>query len=117
MVEVKVDEGRLILEMEGLDKLWTLRSRIEIPLKHVRGARFDPSVAQQATKAFLEVGLHLPGLIMAGTVYQEGRRVFCDVKDASKTVVIDLLDERYDELIVEVADPMAVVEQIRSALG
>jgi hypothetical protein len=64
-----------------------------------------------------EVGLHFPGLIMAGTVYQEGRRVFCDVKNADKTVVIDLLDERYDELIVEVADPLAVVQQIQAAMS
>ena len=33
------------------------------------------------------------------------------------TVVIELRDERYDELIVEVADPQLTVELVRAALA
>ena len=33
-----------------------------------------------------------------------------------RTVVIELRDERYDELIVEVADPLSVAERVRAAL-
>jgi hypothetical protein len=38
------------------------------------------------------------------------------VHHPEKTIVIDLQDERYTELIIEVADPQAAVELIQSAL-
>ena len=37
---------------------------------------------------------HAWGLITAGTFYQEGERVFWDVHEPEKTVVIRLKDER-----------------------
>ena len=52
----------------------------------------------------------------AGTFYQDGKRVFWDVHNPDNTVVIELRDERYNELIVEVADPNAAVELVKSAL-
>ena len=36
--------------------------------------------------------------------------------DPNNTVVIDLKDERYNELIVEVPDPQAAVEFVKSVL-
>ena len=55
-------------------------------------------------------------MLTAGTFYQHGKRVFWDVHNPENTVVIELRDERYDELIVEVADPQLTVEQVRAAL-
>jgi hypothetical protein len=50
------------------------------------------------------------GVLTAGTFYQHGKRVFWDVHNPDNTVVIELKDERYNELIVEVADPQALPE-------
>ena len=58
----------------------------------------------------------VPGVITAGTFYQDGRRIFWDVHHPKKTIVIDLHDERCNELIVEVADPEAAVRLIENAL-
>jgi hypothetical protein len=59
----------------------------------------------------------MPGVITAGTFYQEGERVFWDVHDPEKTVVIRLKDERYARLVIEVEDPPATVAAIQEALG
>jgi hypothetical protein len=48
--------------------------------------------------------------------YQNGKRVFWDVHNPDQTVVIELKDERYNELIVEVADPKAAVELVKAGL-
>jgi hypothetical protein len=56
-------------------------------------------------------------VLTAGTFYQHGKRVFWDVHNPENTVVIELRDERYDELIVEVADPQLTVELVRAALA
>jgi hypothetical protein len=62
------------------------------------------------------LGTNVPGVIAAGTFYQDGKRVFWDVHHPEKTIVIDLHDERYNELVVEVADPEAAVRLIQNAL-
>jgi hypothetical protein len=61
-------------------------------------------------------GTNIPGVLTAGTFYQDGRRVFWDVHNPDNTVVIELRDERYNELIVEVADPQTAVEMVKGAL-
>ena len=63
-------------------------------------------------------GTNIPGVLTAGTgtFYQDGKRVFWDVQNPENTVVIELKDERYNELIVEVADPQAAVELVKAAV-
>jgi hypothetical protein len=42
--------------------------------------------------------------------------VFWDVHDPEKSIIIQLHDDRFDELIVEVNDPAAVVNRIKTRL-
>lgn len=58
----------------------------------------------------------MPGVITAGTFYQDGKRVFWDVHHPEKTIVIDLHDERFNQLVVEVADPDAAVKMVQTVL-
>jgi hypothetical protein len=62
-------------------------------------------------------GTYVPGVITAGTFYQEGERVFWDVYDPDSTVVIQLKDERYVRLVIEVDDPSATAAAIRGVPG
>ncbi len=55
-------------------------------------------------------------MLTAGTFSQDGKRVFWDVHNPENAVVIELNDERYNELIVEVADPKAAVEVVKAGL-
>jgi hypothetical protein len=111
VADVRIDGETLIIEMAGLDKLWALKSRLEIPLANVRGATADPGVVHER-KGIRAPGTHLPGVITAGTFHVDGERVFWDVHDGSRAVVIELDDERYARLVVEVADPRATVALI-----
>ena len=47
MAQVHIDGDALVVEIEGLDKLWALKSRLEIPLVNVRGATADPGVIKE----------------------------------------------------------------------
>jgi hypothetical protein len=117
MVEITVTGDELHLEVKGLDKLWAFRSRLEIPLRNVAGVRADTEIARGWYKGIKAPGTSLPGFIRAGTFYHDGKRVFWDVHDPERTIVLDLHDERYDQLIVEVADPAEVIARVRRALG
>src|ERR1039458_6578746 len=116
MVDLSIANGNLELHVRGADQLWALKSSLEIPLRHIAGIRADPSVAHGWWHGIRLPGTNIPGVLTAGTFYQHGKRVFWDVHNPENTVVIELRDERYDELIVEVADPQLTVEQVRAAL-
>ncbi|MFC9627109.1 hypothetical protein ACFTXM_46605 [Streptomyces sp. NPDC056930] len=115
MAHISIDDGNLIVEIEGLDKLWALKSRLTIPLAHVRGATVDPGIVKES-KGLRAPGTHFPGLITAGTFHVDGERVFWDVRDPAKAVVIQLTDERYARLVVQVSDPHANVALVENAL-
>jgi hypothetical protein len=97
-----------------MDQLWALKSNLEIPLARIAGVRADGAgmVAwrQDARNQY-------SGVITAGTFYQDGKRVFWDVHDAAKVIVIDLRDETYQQLIVEVVDSDATVQVIKDVLA
>jgi len=116
LVDLSVAEGKLTLHVRGADKLWAFKSSLEIPLVHIAGVRADPQAARGWYHGIRLPGTNVPGVITAGTFYQDGKRVFWDVHDPEKTIVIDLPDERFNQLVVEVADPDATIQLIQTAL-
>ncbi|MDP9868244.1 MULTISPECIES: hypothetical protein [Streptosporangium] len=116
MAQVHIEEGSLVVEIEGLDKLWALKSRLVIPLANVRGATADPGVVTEP-KGIRAPGAHIPGVITAGTFHMDGERVFWDIRDASRAVVIELADEQYARLVIGVENPRATVALIESSLA
>lgn len=117
MTEVELTRDSLVVHVRGMDQLWALKSRLEIPLSHVVGAEVDPELAREWHKGIRASGTHVPGVITAGTFYQEGERVFWDVHDPEKAVVIQLQEERYARLVIEVEDPRATAAAIQKPLG
>ena len=115
MAEVELAQDALIVYVEGMDRLFTLRSRLEVPLSHVEGAEADPEEARRRWHGIMERGVWVPGPITTGTYYREGELVFWDVHDPEKTVVIRLRDERYARLVIEVEDPEATVARVNEA--
>ena|SRR5690349_16357949 len=115
MALVRIDGDNLVVVNEGLDKLWSFKGSLTIPLANVRGATADPGIAADP-KGIRAPGAHVPGLITAGTFHQEGEKVFWNVKNASKAVVVELADEEYARLVLQVDDPRATVALIENAL-
>ena len=115
-MDLSIAEGKLMLNVRGTDKLWAFKSSLEIPLVHITGVRADPEFARGWWHGVRMPGTNVPGVITAGTFYQDGKRVFWDVHHPEKTIVIDLHDERFNELVVEVADPETAVKLIQTAL-
>jgi len=64
VTEPSISDKKLIIEMTGWDKLWAFKSRLEIPLDHIKAVRADPEIARQA-KGIRTLGTHVPGVIIA----------------------------------------------------
>ena len=117
MVNVTVLGDTVVFEVEGLDRVFALRSRVEIPLTHITGAEFDPVQVGKWWHGWKLLGTDVPGLFAAGTFHYHGELVFWDVHDPNSAVTISLNHERYKKLIIEVEDPADVVRRIHAALA
>jgi hypothetical protein len=115
MARVEIDGDRLVVVVEGAHRLWALKSRLEIPLENMQGATVDSGIARER-KGFRAPGTHIPGVLTAGTFYQNGERIFWDIKDGDQAVVIQLRNEQYARLVIEVDDARAAVTRIDRAL-
>jgi hypothetical protein len=105
MVQISIEGDRVHFDVEGLDKFWAFRSRLDIPLAHIRAVHIDPEAARGWWHGLRIMGSNIPGVLTAGTFYQDGGIVFYDVHDPERTIVLELEHETYKRLIVEVEDP------------
>jgi hypothetical protein len=114
MAKVTVRGRDLVVRLEGLNRLWAFKSGLTIPLAHVRGATADPGISREP-KGIRNAGAYVPGVITAGTFRRDGERVFWDVRDPTKAIVVELRDEPYARLILQVDDPRGTVDLIEGA--
>jgi hypothetical protein len=115
VVSVTVESDRAVFEIEGWDKLWSLRSRLEIPLAHITGVEANVDQVNQWWHGLKVMGTDFPGLFAAGTFYYRGEIVFWDVRHPDNTIIVSLDHERYRKLIIEVEDPAATVARLSDA--
>ncbi|HZT77200.1 MAG TPA: hypothetical protein VFA27_11115 [Vicinamibacterales bacterium] len=109
MVDVSIAGDMAVFELRGFDKLWSLRSRLEIPLAHIVSVEANPEQIGRWWHGLKIVGTDVPGLFAAGTFYFHGEIVFWDVRNPASAVTLALEHERYKKLIIEVGDPAATV--------
>ena len=116
MAKVSIQGPDLVVDVEGWDRLWALRSRLTIPLAHVRDAAPDAAAGEQPPGRKVG-GARVPGVLTAGSFRQDGERVFWDVHDTGNALVIGLIDEQYARLVIEVDDPRGDAERICQAIS
>lgn len=114
MNTVTVTDSLLIVEPKGLDKIWSFKKELQIPLTHVRGATFDPG-ANDEPKGLRAPGLAIPGK-WAGTFTKDGDKSFWNVSAPGETIVIELADEHFMRLVLTVESPRSVVDAVNTAI-
>jgi hypothetical protein len=116
VAQVEIADGSLVVSVTGVDKLLALKSRLEVPLEHVAGVELRPEAARTWWHGFRLPGTHIPGVVTAGSFYHSGEWVFWDVHDPDKTVAIQLRDEHYTRLVIQVDDPEVTAAALKSAM-
>jgi len=117
MVNVSVEGHQAVFEVEGIDKLWALRSRLKIPLAHITNVESNAEQVGRWWHGFKLMGTDVPGLLGAGTFYYHRELVFWDVHDPAGAIVLSLDHERYKKLIIEVANPAETVDRLRLGIA
>ncbi len=112
MVKPEIVGENLILRVEGMDRIWAFKSELTIPLKHITDVRMDEEVVHHWFHGIKFPGANIPGVLTAGTFYWDGKRVFWDIHHPTAALVISLADESYNQLVIEVEDPEALIGEI-----
>jgi len=115
--EISISGDALIVNIRGADRLWALKTRLEIPLGHVTGVGPAETEARKWLHGVRLVGTEVPGVVTAGRFYSNGKWEFWDVHHPAKAIGIDLRGERYSRLVVEADDPGDQIRRIGEAAG
>jgi len=113
MTTVTIEEDVIRISMEGMGKVWALKSGLTIPLAHVRAVQVAP--ADLRPKGIRAPGTALPGVFYAGTWRGRGFKEFWYVHRPEKALVLELEGDAYSRVAVEVGDPHAVAAEIEGA--
>lgn len=116
MVKIEIADDQLKVTIEGFDKALSLKTHLDVPLSHVKGARPDPEAAK-GRQGIRAPGAYFPGLVTAGSFRKDGEWAFFDIHNPDKALVIDLNHEHYKRLVVEVEDPQQTAKLINDALS
>lgn len=118
MAEIRVDKSMLIVTIQGIRRLLTLRRELTFPISSVRGVTHDPSVQADYPSGWEKrKGTNVFNTYYGGTFRQDGNTIFWDVRKPENAIVITLDDEEYQRLMVEVDNPKETVRMIEEAIN
>lgn len=113
MVTIENQGDHFTFDVKGFHKLWAFKSQINIPKENVIDAY--PNQENLNWMVGLRMpGTHIPGLITAGSYILKGGTIFCDVSDHNKSIVVELKDEHYKRLIIEVENVEEAIKTLKN---
>lgn len=112
--DIRITDHSLVVEPRGLDRFWSFRRRVEVPLTQVRGATHDPGVRHEP-RGIRAPGLGLPHKL-AGTFRHRKGKQFWNVSGFDDAVVVTLTpDAEFDRIVVSADDPAGAERAINAA--
>ena len=117
MSRVSVQDNHLVVTMQGIRKVLTLKSELSIPLTSIVHVTACPS---EERKLEIFKGWRIGTEVLfysGGTFYRDGNKAFYDVKKKEDAVIITLENEDFDTLVIGVDDPDATAEYIEKAIS
>ena len=109
MVTITRNNGDFIFTVKGMHKLWAFKNEIVIPCSHIISA-YQNVKSLTGWKGWRMPGTFIPSVIIAGTYYKDHEKDFWDATDKNKCIIVELKDERYNKLVIEVEDVAASLE-------
>lgn len=107
-------DDRLLVRPVGLMRMWALSRGIDVPVAHVVDVGVSPR--KGLVHGWRAPGTHLPGVMTAGTFRSNGTKDLWFVGRTKEVLVIELVDEPYRHVVVQVEDPHGAVEALRAAM-
>jgi hypothetical protein len=112
-LQLTVTDSALVIEPQGLDRLWTRRDRVELSLAAVSSIRIAPR-SEAPPLPPRRNALHLPGIITAGA----HGNTFWDARRGDQLLIIQCLPgAEFGTLVLQFANPFATLTRTRTVLA
>ena len=118
MATIEITGDELVVELTLAEKFMAARGSLHIPLSHIEAVRVANESAWKMMWRKI-IGTNAPPWKMAGTFFLNGGFVFCDFSDGARCIEVDLHDETYKQLIVQLDEstsPEDAATQIKAAI-
>lgn len=103
MVSITATPEKFIFNIKGWHQIWALRDKITINKEDVVNV-YQNTEELKKWKG-IRVGTEIPGIIAAGTFSWKGKRNFWDVMKNKNTIIVELQNNIFNKLYVEVENP------------
>jgi hypothetical protein len=116
VAHVALEGDHILIALRAMEKVLSLHGNMTVPLRHVSAVKTDPP--DYASRQGIRLGPSIPGASQGTFITPEGK-VFFSYRDARRCITLELRDERYVRIVVEIdpaEDPSRVKAEIESAL-
>ncbi len=117
MATISVAGDNLVVEVTGIDRVLAFKRRVTVPIEHVVTIGQDVRLGRPLMPGFPWMANSFPGVFTAGSYLRKGKWSFWVVHDPKQAVLIELRDEHYSRLVIEVHDPQATIALVNRALN
>ena len=115
---LELTETDLIVKMRGVSGVLALTSRIDVPITHVLRAGVTTATDAKTESPLLKTrGTRVPGLVQVGSYGSGDERQFWYVAHAEQVLFVDLNDESYRRLVLELDGASEVADRINAAIA
>ncbi len=111
MVAINKTDNNITFEVLGMHKVWAFTRKITVTQDNIVSVRHNRELLN-GWKGWRILGTSIPFLFQAGTFMRNGKKIFWDVIDKDKALVVTLQNAPFDELVIEVeniSEAMAVL--------
>lgn len=116
-LQLTVTDTALVIEPQGLDRWWTRRDRIEVPVTAIASIRIVPR-SEAPALGRRRGGMHLNGVITAGVHGDDGHKAFWDVRHGDQLLMIACRPgAEFATLVLQFANPFATLTRTRTVLA
>lgn len=110
MNNVIITDEDIIIEVEGLDRIWSFKGKLTFPRSSISKIYSRPKALKPPW--LRAPGTYLPKLIAAGTYHGSGRKEFWNTHFREDCVVFDLIDFDYTRVVVDINDAQELIDKL-----
>ena len=113
--KVNIENDNLVFTLTGVDKVLALKSKLTVPLKHIKSVSIDKA-DWNYFKMLKVAGTRIPELVVDGRFLSKEGLLFYEMHDPDKCITVELENEKYKKVVFEVSDKEATAKMIQEAL-
>lgn len=112
MVTISKSKDKFIFKISPWHQLWSFKTKIIVTQRDIINVYQDASELKK-WKGF-RVGTELPGIITAATFSWKNKRNFWDVIKNKNTIIVELQNNIFNKLYIEVANPQEAIKLLKN---